>query len=64
MRKARIINAIFWAAIAIFLNVGVYTTWDANGCPTSSLILGCAVFTVLCAAPWCICHYCIFSEED
>lgn len=64
MKKARIINAIFWAAIAIILNVGVSTTWEANGCPTSSLVLGCIVFTTYCVAPWCICHYCIFNKED
>lgn len=69
MRKARVINAIFWAAIAIFLNVGVCNTWEeatleVNGCPISSLVLGCIVFTAFCTAPWCICHYCLFSKED
>lgn len=50
MKRARIINAITWVAIAITLCVWVSKEWSNNGCPVSSLILASAVYTTFCAA--------------
>lgn len=50
MKRARIINAIAWVAIAITLCVWVSIEWNNNECPVSSLILASAVYTTFCAA--------------
>lgn len=50
MKRARIINAIAWVAIAVAVSVLVSVEWYHNGCETLSLILASAVYTTFCAA--------------
>ena len=50
MKRARIINAIAWVAIAITLCVWVSIEWNNYECPVSSIILASAVYTTFCAA--------------
>lgn len=49
MKRARIINAIAWAVIAITLCVWVAIEWHNQGCPVKSLVIGCAMYTAMAA---------------
>lgn len=55
MKTAKIINLIFWAVVAVLLNIGVYVEWSANECEPKSIVLGCILFTSFCLCFW----YCI-----
>lgn len=48
MKKAKIINGIFWTIVWICLSVAVCIGWHKNGCPASSLVLGCVMYGVFC----------------
>lgn len=50
MKKARIINAATWTAIATTLSVMVCLDWHANGCDAWSLIAAIAFYTSASAA--------------
>lgn len=50
MKKARIINAATWTAIATTLSVMVCLEWNANGCDAWSLIAAIAFYASASAA--------------
>lgn len=47
MTRARKINAIAWAIIAITLCVWVSIEWNNQGCPVKSLVIACAMYTAM-----------------
>lgn len=55
-KTLKIINGIFWGAIAIALNIGVWHVWSAQGTPIKGLIIGCILFTAFCACLWYAIH--------
>ena len=54
MNKARKITAVVAAMVALCLCAGVAYVWNAQGCETKSLILGCAWYTACTAAVWVV----------
>lgn len=64
MKTAKIINGVFWAIIAIVLNIMVCYYWNLQGCETKSLVLGCIVFTAFCAALWFTVHEYLREREE
>ena len=50
MKLYRIINASFWAIVAVALSIAVVIEWSKNGYPAQSLVLACAFYTASCAA--------------
>ena len=50
MKRARKINAIAWAVIAVALSAWVTIEWHNQGCELKSLILASAFYTTFCAA--------------
>ena len=51
MKLYRIINASFWAIVAVALSIAVVIEWGKNAaCPAQSLVLACAFYTASCAA--------------
>lgn len=56
MKKAKIINAIVWAVIAIVLDIMVVYYWNQMGCPVKSLVLGCIIYTAFCLCFWGCIH--------
>ena len=50
MKLYRIINASFWAIVAVALSIAVVIEWSKNGCPAQSLVLGCTFYMASCAA--------------
>ena len=55
-KTMQIINGIFWSLVTIGLNAGVIYQWTNNAVPVKSLILGCALFTVMPVAVGLILH--------
>jgi tryptophan-rich sensory protein len=49
MTRARIINAIAWAIIAVTICIAVVIEWRHQGCPIKSLVIGCAMYTAMAA---------------
>jgi hypothetical protein len=47
MKRARIINAIAWAIIAITLCVWVAIEWHNQGCEAKSLVIACVTYTAM-----------------
>lgn len=56
MKTVKIINCVFWAIIAIVLNIMVVHYWGAMNCPVKSLVLGCIFYTAFCAFGWFFFH--------
>ena len=56
MKKAKIINGIVWAVIAIVLDCMVWYYWQQMGCPVKSLVLGVIQYTAFCACFWFCIH--------
>lgn len=54
MKAKRIINAVFWAVLAIVLVVYVCIEWHRQGCSVSSLALAAALYLAGCGAFWFI----------
>lgn len=50
MKTKRIINASFWAVVAIALCIAVVIEWAKQGCPAQSLVMGCTFYLTSCAA--------------
>lgn len=50
MKTVRIINAAFWAVVAIALCIAVTVEWIKQGCPEQSLIIGCVFYLAISAA--------------
>lgn len=47
MKKARIINAIVWIAVAVAICIMVAIQWHAKGCGPKSLVIACAMYTAM-----------------
>lgn len=51
MKTVRIINAAFWAVVAIALCIAVVIEWSGKiACPAQSLVIACAFYMASCAA--------------
>ena len=50
--KARIINGIFWAILAVTLIVYVCIEWHKNGCDWDTLVVAIIFYTCMPAALW------------
>lgn len=50
MKRARIINAIAWAIIAVAICIAVVIEWHQQGCEVKSLAIACAMYTAMAAA--------------
>lgn len=44
MKTVRIINAAFWAAVAIALCIAVTVEWIKQGCLVQSVVIGCVYY--------------------
>lgn len=44
MKTVRIINAAFWAVVAIALCIAVTVEWIKQGCPEQSVVIGCVYY--------------------
>lgn len=44
MKTVRIINAAFWAVVAVALCIAVTLEWTKQGCPAESVIIGCVYY--------------------
>lgn len=49
MKRARIINAIAWAIIAVTICIAVVIEWHHQGCEVKSLAIACAMYTAMAA---------------
>lgn len=47
MKVKRIINASFWAAVAIALCIAVVIVWAKTCAPVKSIVLGCTFYLLL-----------------
>ena len=47
MKRARIINAIAWAIIAVTICIAVVIEWHHKGCEVKSLVIACAIYTAM-----------------
>lgn len=50
MKTVRIINAAFWAVVAIALCIAVTVEWIKQGCLAQSVIIGCVYYLASSAA--------------
>lgn len=50
MKTVRIINAAFWAVVAIALCIAVTVEWIKQGCPEQSVVIGCVYYLASSAA--------------
>lgn len=50
MKRARMINAIIWIAIAVTICVMVTKQWYYQGCEIKSLVIACTMYTAMIAA--------------
>jgi hypothetical protein len=50
MKLYRIINASFWAIVAVALSIAVVIEWSSKAAPAQSLVMACAFYTAACAA--------------
>lgn len=50
MKLYRIINASFWAIVAVALSIAVVIEWSSKAAPAQSLVLACAFYMAACAA--------------
>lgn len=49
MKRARIINAIAWAVIAVAICIAVVIEWHQQGCKVKSLAIACTMYTAMAA---------------
>ena len=49
MKRARIINAIAWAIIAVTICISVVIECHQQGCEVKSLAIACAIYTAMAA---------------
>ena len=54
MKKARIINAIIWIALAATLCTWVGIEWSSKCCDMSTLLIGLAVYFTMPAVLGCV----------
>ena len=54
MSIARKITAVVAAMVALCLCAAVAYVWNAQGCATKSLVLGCAWYIACTAAVWVV----------
>lgn len=47
MKRARIINAIAWAIIAVTICIAVVIEWHHHGCEVKSLAIACTMYTAM-----------------
>ena len=48
MKLKRIINALFWAVVAIALCIAVVITWAKTCVPVKSIVFGCTFYLLNC----------------
>lgn len=64
MKKAKIINIIFWVAAWLALSFAVCFEWHRLGCGVWSLIVACAFYGACSTALWATCHDFIKHKEQ
>lgn len=63
MKKAKIINGIVWAVIAIVLDCMVWYYCQQMGCELKSLVLGVIQYTLFCLCFWGCVHNHLTERE-
>lgn len=64
MKRAKIINIIFWVTLWLILSIAVCIEWHRQGCGVSSLIIACAFYGACSTALWATCHDLIKRKID